>query len=131
MSGDGLLVGIDIGTTFCKAAVVRAADGTEVAHGAAPTPWTVVPTGAELAPERLLDAAVAATAAVEHTPGGPVAGVGVTSMAETGVLLDRNGRPKAPRPGCAAPAPPRRSRSSASTPAPSRSRTSSRASSRP
>jgi len=45
VSGDGLLVGIDIGTTFCKAAVVRAADGTEVAHGAAPTPWTVVPTG--------------------------------------------------------------------------------------
>jgi sugar (pentulose or hexulose) kinase len=50
MSGERLLVGIDVGTTLCKAAVVRAADGTELAHGTAPTPWTEVPTGAELAP---------------------------------------------------------------------------------
>ena len=101
VSRDGvrLLVGIDVGTTLCKAAVVRAADGTEVAHGATRTPWTVVPTGAELAPELLLEAAVAATAAaLEHIPDGPVAGVGVTSMAETGVLLDRHGRPLAPAP---------------------------------
>jgi sugar (pentulose or hexulose) kinase len=97
MSGERLLVGIDVGTTLCKAAVVRAADGTELAHGTAPTPWTEVPTGAELAPERLLEAALAATAAaLDHAPAGPVAGVGVTSMAETGVLLDRGGRPVAP-----------------------------------
>jgi sugar (pentulose or hexulose) kinase len=97
VSGDELLVGIDVGTTFCKAAVVGAADGVELAHGSAPTPWTPVPTGAEVAPERLLEAAVAATAAaLEHAPGGPVAGVGVTSMAETGVLLDGHGRPVAP-----------------------------------
>ncbi|HEX3202039.1 MAG TPA: FGGY family carbohydrate kinase, partial [Actinomycetes bacterium] len=97
MSGQELLVGIDVGTTLCKAAVVRAADGTEVAHGSAGTPWTEVPTGAELAPERLLEAALAATAAaLEHAPAGPVAGVGVTSMAETGVLLDPSGRPVAP-----------------------------------
>ena len=77
--------------------MVGAADGVELAHGSAPTPWTPVPTGAELAPERLLEAAVAATAAaLEHAPGGPVAGVGVTSMAETGVLLDGHGRPVAP-----------------------------------
>jgi sugar (pentulose or hexulose) kinase len=97
MSGDELLVGIDVGTTACKAAVVRASDGTEVAHGAARTPWTVVPTGAELPPATLLDAALAATAAaLERAPSGPVIGVGVTSMAETGVLLDRHGRPVAP-----------------------------------
>jgi sugar (pentulose or hexulose) kinase len=97
VSGAELLVGVDVGTTLCKAAVVRVADGDEVAHGSARTPWTAVPTGAELAPERLLEAAVAATAAaLEHAPGGPVAGVGVTSMAETGVLLDRSGRPVAP-----------------------------------
>jgi len=58
VSGD-LLVGIDVGTTACKAAVVRAGDGVEVAHGAVPTPWTVVPTGAELPPRKLLDAALA------------------------------------------------------------------------
>ena len=97
MTGDRLLVGIDVGTTLCKAAVVRADDGTELAQGTAPTPWTEVPTGAELAPERLLEAAVAATAAaLEQAPDGPVTGVGVTSMAETGVLLDRGGRPLAP-----------------------------------
>ena len=97
MSGEELLVGIDVGTTLCKAAVVRAADGTEVAHGSARTPWTEVPTGAELAPERLLEAALAATAAaLEQAPAGLVAGVGVTSMAETGVLLDPTGRPVAP-----------------------------------
>jgi sugar (pentulose or hexulose) kinase len=97
LSGDDLLVGIDVGTTACKAAVVRAGDGVEVAHGAAPTPWTVVPTGAELAPERLLDAALEATArALRAAPDGPVIGAGVTSMAETGVLLDRHGRPVAP-----------------------------------
>jgi sugar (pentulose or hexulose) kinase len=91
-----LLVGIDVGTTACKAAVVRAGDGVEVAHGAAPTPWTVVPSGAELAPERLLDAALEATArALREAPDGPVVGAGVTSMGETGVLLDRHGRPVA------------------------------------
>ena len=97
MSGGELLVGIDVGTTACKAAVVRADDGVEVAHGTAPTPWTQVPTGAELAPADLLDAAVAATAgALEQAPDGPVLGAGVTSMAETGVLLDRHGQPLAP-----------------------------------
>jgi sugar (pentulose or hexulose) kinase len=94
---DDLLVGIDVGTTACKAAVVRAGDGVEVAHGAVPTPWTSVSTGAELAPERLLDAALAATArALQDAPDGQVVGAGVTSMAETGVLLDRHGRPVAP-----------------------------------
>jgi hypothetical protein len=97
VSREELLVGIDVGTTLCKAAVVRAADGTEMTHGATRTPWTVVPTGAELPPERLLEAAVAATAAaLEQAPDGPVIGVGVTSMAETGVLLDRHGRSLAP-----------------------------------
>jgi sugar (pentulose or hexulose) kinase len=94
---EDLLVGIDVGTTTCKAAVVRAGDGVEVAHGAVPTPWTVVPSGAEADPARLLDAALAATAeALAAAPGGPVVAAGVTSMAETGVLLDGRGRPVAP-----------------------------------
>ena len=49
VSGEELLVGIDVGTTCARPAMVRAADGTEVAHGATATPWMVVPTEAELA----------------------------------------------------------------------------------
>ena len=47
-----LLLGIDVGTSACKAAVVDAG-GTEVAHGQAPTPWEQVPTGAEVDPKAL------------------------------------------------------------------------------
>jgi sugar (pentulose or hexulose) kinase len=87
-----LLVGIDVGTSACKAAVVDE-DGRELAHGKAPTPWRQVPTGAEADPEALFGAAVeAARAAVAAAPEGRVRGVGVTSMAEAGVLLDGENR---------------------------------------
>jgi sugar (pentulose or hexulose) kinase len=87
-----LLLGIDVGTSACKAAIVDA-DGVEVAHGQAPTPWQQVPTGAELAPEALLAAVVsAAREAIARAPDGRVAGIGVTSVAETGMLLDAGGR---------------------------------------
>jgi sugar (pentulose or hexulose) kinase len=83
-----LLVGIDVGTSACKAAVITP-EGAELAHGQAPTPWRRVPTGAEVDPERLFGAAVtAAAAALDAAPGdAPVAALGVTSMAEAGVLL--------------------------------------------
>jgi sugar (pentulose or hexulose) kinase len=91
-----LLLGIDVGTSACKAAVVDAA-GAELAHGQAPTPWQREGSGAEIDPFALLDAALeAARAAIAKGPGGPIAGIGVTSMAETGVLLDGAGRPLAP-----------------------------------
>jgi sugar (pentulose or hexulose) kinase len=87
-----LLVGIDVGTSACKAAVVDE-DGRELAHGKAPTPWRQVPTGAEVGPEAVFEAAVeAARGAVAAAPEGSVRGVGVTSMAEAGVLLDRENR---------------------------------------
>ena len=87
-----LLVGIDVGTSACKAAVVDA-DGRELAHGKAPTPWRQVPTGAEVDPEALFAAAVeAARAAIAAAPEGRVRGIGVTSMAEAGVLLDGEDR---------------------------------------
>jgi sugar (pentulose or hexulose) kinase len=91
-----LLLGIDVGTSACKAAVVDA-DGAERAHGQAPTPWRRVPTGAEIDPQALLDAALeAARAALAAAPDARVRGIGVTGMAETGVLLDGRGRPLAP-----------------------------------
>lgn len=91
-----LLLGLDVGTSAVKAAVI-APDGAEVAAASAPTPWRTVPTGAELDPEALLGAAVqAAAAALAAAPDGPVGGIGVAGMAETGVLLDGRGRPVVP-----------------------------------
>jgi len=88
-----LLLGIDVGTTFCKA-VVLDAGGHVVAQHREPTPWTAVPTGAEVDPDALAAAAIgAAVGALAAAPAGRVAGVGVAGMAETGVLLDAGGRP--------------------------------------
>lgn len=91
-----LLLGLDLGTTSVKAALVTL-DGTEVAHGRAPLPWRRLPTGAEIAPALLVEAALAAaTAALEAGPAGRVLGAGVASMGETGILLDRRGAPVTP-----------------------------------
>jgi sugar (pentulose or hexulose) kinase len=91
-----LLVGIDVGTTWCKAGVVSA-EGRELAHDRVPLPWRRVPTGAEVDPDELVDAAVeAARRALARAQEGRVAGVGVTGMAETGALLDSAERPVVP-----------------------------------
>src|SRR5262249_22599213 len=91
-----LLLGLDVGTSTVKAAVIGA-DGAELSEGQAATPWRTVPTGAELDPGALLDAALQAAArALAAAPGGPLAGIGVASMAETGVLLDDRGRAVVP-----------------------------------
>lgn len=91
-----LYVGIDVGTQTSKAVVFTDA-GDQVAAGRADTPWTFVPTGAELDAEELLDAVTSAVAqALSGAPEGRIAGVGVTSMAEAGVLLDGTGAPTAP-----------------------------------
>jgi sugar (pentulose or hexulose) kinase len=88
-----LFVGVDIGTTVTKAAVV-AADGRELGWGMAPTSWRNVPTGAETTPaDILLGVLEALAAALEAVPQGAVVAVGVTSMAETAVLLGDDGLP--------------------------------------
>ncbi|MEO8687929.1 MAG: FGGY family carbohydrate kinase, partial [Solirubrobacteraceae bacterium] len=91
-----LLLGLDAGTTSCKAAVVTL-EGEEVAHGQAPLDWTAVPTGAEIDPARFIEYALAAAnealAAGAGGGGFRIVGVGVSSIAETGVLLDRHGEP--------------------------------------
>jgi sugar (pentulose or hexulose) kinase len=91
-----LLLGIDVGTTYCKAAMVDLG-GAAVAHARVFTPWRRVPTGAEIEPERFVDAAAsAAREALGRAPDGRVLALGVTSMAETGALLDARGKPVAP-----------------------------------
>lgn len=90
-----LLLGIDVGTTSCKAAVVDAG-GRELSCGRAATPWQAVPTGAELDPDALMAAVEGAAAAALAAGEGPVLAVGVTGMAETGALLGADGRATAP-----------------------------------
>ncbi len=95
-TGAQLLLGLDVGTTSCKAAVVTP-DGREIAHGRVRTPWRTVSTGAEIDPRALLESALAAAReALAAVPEGRVAAVGVASIAETGVLLDTHGEPVAP-----------------------------------
>ena len=91
-----LLLGLDLGTTYAKAAVIGL-DGEERGHGRTATPWRRVPTGAEMDPHDLVTAALeAAREAMGAVPLGRVVAIGVTSMAETGVLLDVAGEPVAP-----------------------------------
>jgi sugar (pentulose or hexulose) kinase len=90
-----LVLGLDVGTTAVKAAVFDA-DGTEVATGRAPTPWRTVPTGAEIDADELLAAAVAAAREAVAAAAGRIVAIGVASVAETGVLLDKDGRPVVP-----------------------------------
>jgi sugar (pentulose or hexulose) kinase len=91
-----LLIGLDVGTTSSKA-VVFTEDGDPVASGRANTPWTITTSGAELEATALLEAAKSAVAeALAQCPPGQIGGLGVASLAESGVLLDRRGEPVAP-----------------------------------
>jgi sugar (pentulose or hexulose) kinase len=91
-----LLLGLDLGTTSCKASVVTP-EGEEIAHGQSPLGWRLVPTGAEIASQGFVDCALgAAHEALAHVPDDQVVAVGVSGMAETGVLLDRRGEPVIP-----------------------------------
>lgn len=91
-----LLVGLDVGTTSSKAVVIDVG-GREVSHGRAPTPWRQTADGTETDGNSLLDSAHAAIReALSAAPYDQVLGVGVASMAESGVLLDRDGRVTGP-----------------------------------
>jgi sugar (pentulose or hexulose) kinase len=91
-----LLLGVDVGTSVCKAVLLDRA-GAERARGQSATPWKRIPSGAEVECEALFEAAVAAArGALAGASDGRVRAVGVTSMAETGALLDGRGRPLAP-----------------------------------
>jgi len=104
------LVGLDVGTTSSKA-VVFGTDGVPLSLGRATTPWRSVevvdggsdPTsrdalpGTELLAAELLDAVLTALSrALAGAPEGRVVALGVTSMGESGVLLDAHDEPVAP-----------------------------------
>lgn len=86
------VVGLDVGSTWVKGLLVDG-DGATVASARRATPWTAVPDGrTELAPQAL-DAAVTeilgelATAATAEAVDARVTAIGVSGMAESGVLL--------------------------------------------
>jgi sugar (pentulose or hexulose) kinase len=96
-----VVVGVDVGTTDTKALVVGT-DGHELAAAAVATTWQRDGTHAETTADRLRDGMVAAVraavAAAADRAGREVraVGVGLTGMAESGVLLDPSGAVRAP-----------------------------------
>lgn len=87
-----LLAGIDVGTTRIKAGLVDVA-GRERGHASVPTRWRRLATGAEADPDDFLHSARQVLAELlAAAPPGEILGVGVTSMAETAILLDAAGR---------------------------------------
>src|SRR5665647_241278 len=98
MSTEHVTMGIDVGTTRIKAEVV-ALDGVELHTEAAPTPWRHTADGMQADLDELGDVAIAVAAAAAEwtaTNGRRVVALAVTGMAETGALLDGEGRPLAP-----------------------------------
>jgi sugar (pentulose or hexulose) kinase len=89
-------LGVDVGTSSTKAVVYTSA-GRPVGQGRAPTPWRTGPDGVDVDPQELLDSALTAMGhAVDQAP--PelvVGGIGITSMGETGILVDGKGVPVA------------------------------------
>ncbi len=100
-SGFDVSIGIDIGTTSAKA-VVRSAPSDTAVYAELRTPWRTLDCGqTEIDPGRLVDLAIEligrAVRAAESA-WGPVRvrSIGVTGLAESGVLLDGSGWPVAP-----------------------------------
>ena len=86
-----LLAGLDVGTTSAKAVVIST-EGHELGHGRAPTRWESTADGTQIDAAALLDGArTAIREALSAAPGDEVLGLGVASMAESGVLLGRDG----------------------------------------
>lgn len=93
-----LVLGIDVGTTTTKATAFDL-DGTVVGSASAPTRWDIGDYGqVQTDADRLADDAIAVleAAAASCEGHGTVAAIGITGMAETGVLIDDRGRPIMP-----------------------------------
>lgn len=90
-----VLVGVDIGTTRVKA-VATDLDLRLLGEHAVATPWRHHGANAEVDPAALADATAAAAVGAAREAGAHALAVGMTGMAETGVLLDGHGAPLGP-----------------------------------
>ncbi|MCB1501667.1 MAG: hypothetical protein KDK07_18095 [Bauldia sp.] len=90
------IVGVDIGTSSIKAVAFDRA-GRKLATASRPTPLTRTATGGEHYPDTIFATAVSALAEVAAgLDGRPVAGIAATSVGESCVLIDGEGRAVAP-----------------------------------
>jgi xylulokinase len=97
MKAEPLLLGVDAGTTRVRA-LIFTASGAKVAEGSTPTPMDVPHPGwVEFDSDRLWEGAVAAirTAVAQVDDPGRIVGVATSSVGETGIGLDAEGRPTA------------------------------------
>lgn len=90
---NGILIGIDIGSTACKVQAIDA-DGTHLALGSLSTPWQDSVYGRQLDCEVLFAQLLTTVAKVAGAHS--VLGIGVTGFAESGVLIDGAGNPLGP-----------------------------------
>lgn len=89
-----LLAGLDVGTTSIKCLVFDT-HGNVVSRASTPTDWKLEH-GQELAPESLRAAASSVVSEACSRAGQRVGGLGITGMAECGILLDETSRPTGP-----------------------------------
>ena len=89
------LLGIDVGTTHCKAGLFTM-DGAAITISSRKTPTHYTPKGhAYFDPEELWQTVAGVIQTVTAASSHSVAAIGIASMAETGLLLDRNkGNPR-------------------------------------
>lgn len=91
---DLAVLGVDVGTTSAKAAAFDL-DGRILAEGSVPTRWDVGPGGeTDIDADALADDVIGLLAKVASECGSTVVGIGITGMAETGVIVDAHGRPR-------------------------------------
>ncbi len=97
MDNEPLLLGVDVGTTSCKAALFDLHGGLH-GYGRLPTPtYYPQPNWAEHDPEDLWQAvATVIRQAVSSVDPARVGGVAIASVGEAGVLLDSSGNPTYP-----------------------------------
>ncbi len=97
-----ILLGIDVGTTSMKA-LAYSGDGAVVGSASQPTHWDVAANGdTQMPADRLADTAISVLAAAAQDASNrqdqacQVVGIGIAGLAETGVIIDGQGRPLTP-----------------------------------